>query len=59
MTEKQLLVHIQEPSYHDLCNAIQDEIDNNDDLFQVQQINYFNMEDELSSCDAFILFKPK
>lgn len=60
MKLKQRMELVQKDYYDDLLRGIQDVINDLEDLYEIQQINYFSMsETEYGQCSAFILFKPK
>ncbi len=58
MTQK--IIMVQEKYYHELEAAIQREINKHKSVMEIQQINYFSMDDPSSDLfTAFILFKSK
>ena len=58
--KRQKVIMVQKDFYDELVEAIQDEIDTSEDVFEVTQIDYFNMSATNSaSCTAFILFSRR
>ncbi len=56
---KQKMILVQADYYDELCAKIGDEIQNFKPLYEIQDIQFFGMEEnKLSTCSAFILFRP-
>lgn len=59
MFPKQKIVRVNKYYFEDLITDIQKVINENERTMEVQQINYFNVENNIGDCSAMILFKEK
>ncbi len=60
MKIKQKLICVTSNYYEKLIVKIEDYINDFEDLYEIQQIDYFSMnEEDKGECCAIILFKPK
>lgn len=59
MSRNQIIVLVQGYDNDEIAAKIQDEMDLREDTYEVQQINYFGIENQNVDTTVFILFKPK